>query len=155
MLKMKNCLLLSLLMFTLYGWAQKEEGGKKILQEPEVQEILLKTSLYEIIHSLKLNKVESERFSVLYSEYFYEMRKAEQKMRRSQGKITELEAEQIINDEFNQAKRMIAVREVYYGKFKNILSPVQILRMYEIERDISRKIIREAEDRNRSKVKNS
>jgi hypothetical protein len=146
---MKNCLLYILLMFSLNVLAQKEEGGRKILEEPGIQEILLKASLYEMINSLELNKADADRFSGLYSEYFYEMRKAEKKMPRAQGKLTNEEAEQIIRDEFDQAKRLISVREIYYEKFKKILSQVQILQMYEIERNISRKIIREAEDRRR------
>lgn len=146
---MKNCLLYILLMFSLNVLAQKEEGGRKILEEPGIQEILLKASLYEMTNSLELNKADADRFSGLYSEYFYEMRNAEKKMPRAQGKLTNVEAEQIIHDELDQAKRMINIRETYYEKFKKILSQVQILKMFEIERDISRKIIREAEERRR------
>ena len=146
---MKNCLLYILLMFSLNVLAQKEEGGRKILEEPGIQEILLKASLYEMTNSLELNKADADRFSGLYSEYFYEMRNAEKKMPRAQGKLTNVEAEQIIHDELDQAKRMINIRETDYEKFKKILSQVQILKMFEIERDISRKIIREAEERRR------
>ncbi len=147
MIKLKIFLLLILTAVSFPILAQRQEGGRKILEDTGIQEILLKASLYEMINALDLNKKESTRFTDLYTEYFYEMRKAEKKMPRAQGTLTNRDAEQIIQDDFDMAKRMIAVRETYYGKFKEILTSIQILQMYEIERDISRKIIREAEDR--------
>ncbi len=149
MIKLKIFLLLILTAVSFPILAQRQEGGRKILEDTGIQEILLKASLFEMINALDLSKKESTRFTDLYTEYFFEMRKAEKKMPRDKGALTNQIAEQIIRDDFDMAKRMITVRESYYEKFKEILNPIQILQMYEIERDISRKIIREAEDRRR------
>ncbi|GAB1474056.1 hypothetical protein MASR2M69_14970 [Bacteroidota bacterium] len=129
--------------------AQGPEGGKKVLQDVRVQEILLKAQLYEISTSLKLSSSDLLRFTELYTSYFNEMRKAEKKPKRTPGKLSDADAEMIIKEDFSQAKRILNVRENYYEQFKTILSQVQILKMYDIERDINRKIIQEVEQRKR------
>jgi len=127
--------------------AQGPEGGKKVLQDVRVQEILLKAQLYEISTSLELTSSDLIRFTELYTNYFNEMRKAEKKPKRGQGNLSESDAEMIIKEDFSQAKRIMAVRENFYEEFRKFLSQVQILKMYDIEREINRKIIQEVEQR--------
>jgi hypothetical protein len=119
-------------------------------RDRETQEILLKAQLYEITAKLRLSRSEEMRFTELYTQYFWALRKAEVKPRRPAGKPTEAEAERIIKEDFAQPRRMLAIREAYYEKFKAFLSQDQILQMFDTERDISRKIIRESESRRRT-----
>ncbi len=128
-------------------WSQGPEGGKKLLQDKRVQEILLKSQLYEISKTLDLPGPTLSKFNEIFTSYFYEMRDAEKKIRRPQGRLSDTESEQIILDDFAQAKRIMIVRESYYLQFKKILSSSQILQLYDLEREINKKIIKEAEER--------
>lgn len=119
-------------------------------RDREAQMILLNAQIYEITAKLRLSKSEEAKFIDLYKQYFWALRKAEIKPRRPQGKPTEADAERIIKEDFAQPKRMLAIREAYFELFRKFLSYDQILKMYDTERDISRKIIRESESRNRN-----
>lgn len=147
MTKLKYFLSFLLLLTGPLVWSQGPDGGKKLLQDKKVQEVLLKSQLYEISNILDLPGSTLSKFNEIFTAYFYDMRDAEKKTKRPQGKLSELESEQIILEDFAQAKRIMIVRENYYQQFKKILTPSQILQLYDLEREINKKIIKEAEAR--------
>lgn len=47
---------------------------------------------------------------------------------------TDAEVEQAIKNRFAQSRKMLDVREKYYNEFRKVLSPKQIMRVYQLEK---------------------
>ncbi len=108
---------------------------------------------------LRLDEKSIEPFTKLYTEYSQKMEalQPEQPQRRNdpqnskQGerpaKPSDAEVEAKILESFEMAERGTALKREYYDKFKTILNPHQILKMYNIERRLRERIVSESDKR--------
>ena len=53
------------------------------------------------------------------------------------------EAEKMIMAQISQTRKMVDLREKYYTRFKTVLSPQQIIKLYQTEAAIRRKVMNE------------
>lgn len=65
--------------------------------------------------------------------------------------LTDAEVEQQIKGRFAQSRRILDVREKYYNEFRKILSPKQIMKIYQTEQNNADKLKKEF-DRRKNKL---
>ncbi len=106
---------------------------------------------------LKLEENKVDPFKSLYKEYSQKMKELqpEPKKRPAKGgqptKPTNTEINAQILESFTQAEKTTALKKEYYFKFKKILTPEQILKMYNTERRIRDRIVSESSNRSDKK----
>ena len=95
-----------------------------------------------IVHELCLDEGKANKLRPLYMEYCQkvgEIFRPQQKP-KPKDQRTDAEVEQEIKADFTKAKKMVNLRETYYNKFRKILTPKQIEKIYDIERNEQRMI---------------
>jgi hypothetical protein len=61
--------------------------------------------------------------------------------------LTTSEANQLIADQLQNAKKLIEIREKYLGQFRTVLSPQQIIKFYQTEAEMRKKVMNELKKR--------
>lgn len=99
-----------------------------------------------IAQSLGLSDQRQSDFVEIYKHYNEEMG---QIARRDRGgkDLTDEQIEQRILQSFDHSEETTALKRKYYYKFKEVLSPKEILRMYNVEREFRRRINAEQQRR--------
>lgn len=62
---------------------------------------------------------------------------------------TDAEIDQMIQDNFAQSHKLLDIREKYYAKFHKILTPKQIMKIYQVEKNDVGKMKKEMMKRQR------
>ncbi|MFR9503031.1 MAG: hypothetical protein SNH73_01085 [Rikenellaceae bacterium] len=104
-----------------------------------------------IARQLDLEEEQEERFMEIYSEYSKEIAEARPKHMR-QGmvdSVTNEELEKQILESFDATDRSTALKREYYYRFKTVLSPSQIMKMYSIESQLRDRINSELQNRSK------
>jgi Spy/CpxP family protein refolding chaperone len=93
---------------------------------------------------LMLDDETNAKFVPVYSQYLKDLMSCRPK-RPEMGKRdgqqpqaeqkTDAEIEKMIQDRFEQSQKILDIRKSYYSKFRKILTPKQILKIYDSERD--------------------
>ena len=129
----------SVLLISLDG--QSQNGGRfQILRER-----LIQAKLREIKTRLNLDAATFDRFRPIYLKYNSEMSEIDfgklgRLMKVDSDSLTSEEADQMIVNQLDSAKKMIAIREKYYQEFKTVLTSQQIVRLYQTEAEIRKKV---------------
>jgi CRISPR/Cas system CSM-associated protein Csm2 small subunit len=64
-------------------------------------------------------------------------------MRSNYDSLTAEEAERMLLLKMQNGKKLLDIREKYYYKFKTVLTPHQIVKLYQTEAEIRRKVMLE------------
>lgn len=111
-----------------------------------------------LIRHLQLEESQKAKFSELYIEYQNELEnlrpKPENDNMDDRGVLSDQEIENRIIESFDVTERNIELKRKYYFKFKEILSLPQIYEMYNVERQINKRITDEFKRRNDVNRKN-
>lgn len=136
---MKACkrlrlLVVFLLMSATVALAQQpqRQGDKR----PDYSVVVEKR--YEfIVHELALDDTKAQQLKPIYMEYCHAFGKLFKRTKRMKPRDqrTDAEIEADIKDDFKRAKNMVSLREKYYAQFRTILTPRQIEKIYDIERE--------------------
>jgi hypothetical protein len=113
-----------------------------------VRERILQAKLREIRKSLALEKPAFDRFRPVYLEYEKELsgvnfRDQNLIMQVNADSLSAAEAENLVMAQFQNAKNLISLREKYYPRFRAVLTPQQIIKLYQTETAIRRKVMME------------
>ncbi|MFI3265102.1 MAG: hypothetical protein SNG38_09180 [Rikenellaceae bacterium] len=104
-----------------------------------------------IIKQLEIEESKQEAFTEIYTQYSAEMEKLRPKRQRREDdegeKPTDEQIEAQILESFEVAEQVPVIKRKYYQMFKRVLSPHQILRMYNIERQFTERINSELQNR--------
>ena len=119
---------------------------------PMLRERIAQAKLREIQSALKLDQSAFNQFRPVYMRYEKELlgidfRKMAKLLRVDADSLSVDEADQLIVNQIEGAKSLIAVREKYYREFRKILSPQQIIRLYQTEAEIRKKVMKELKRR--------
>lgn len=150
--------------FTLSAQHPKQQPAKKNYRALQCE---------QIVQTLMLDDATAARFTPVYKQYMTEMRAVRNHASpRKAGKSatgeaakpttkpavkpipTDNEVEQAIKSRFAQSRKMLDVREKYYTEFRKILSPKQILRIYQIEKKNTAQAQKELKKRHAKKHAN-
>lgn len=111
-----------------------------------------------------LDDATTAKFIPVYQNYLKELRecrmmnRAKQRVEGTGVKpepkplLTDAEVEQQIKGRFAQSRRILDVREKYYNEFRKILSPKQIMKIYQTEQNNADKLKKEFDRRKKQTV---
>ena len=119
---------------------------------PRIRERINHAKLEEIRRSLDLDQPTMNRFSPVYARYEAEItavnfRDMDRLMRVNPDSLSAEEAERLIQRQLLNARKLINIREKYYYQFKTVLTPQQIIRLYQTEAEIRKKVMHEVRRR--------
>jgi len=134
-----------LLMLTMLSLGAQSQNAKRL---PILRERILQAKLVEIRRSLNLDQATMQRLRPIYIEYEKEIsgvntNNQRRLMSANSDTLTPQEAERLVMVQLENAKRLIDIREKYYHKFKTVLTPQQIVRLYQTEAQIRQKVTQE------------
>lgn len=120
------------------GRVERRHFNKEQMQEMQCN---------QIIKGLALDDATAAKFTPVYKKYMEEMRETRNMnaCKKADNKVasdkktpkpapTDAEVEQSIKGRFAQSRKMLDIREKYYGEFRKFLSPKQIQKMYNMEK---------------------
>ena len=119
---------------------------------PLLHERLIQARLGEIKHRLQLDQATFDQFRSIYLKYNREIteidfRKMARLMKVEADSLSAEEADQLIVNQLEGAKKMIEIREKYYKEFRTILTPQQIIKLYQTEAELRKKVQEEVKRR--------
>lgn len=97
-----------------------------------------------VVNMLKLDDATAAKFTPIYREYINAkstLRRNGMKNRRPQkGKITDAEAAKIVKERLNASRKILDIREKYYNKMAKVITPTQLLKIYDMEQNFDNKM---------------
>lgn len=143
---MKNKLsMLFLVLILLFSINTKSQNPGRF---PLLRERILQAKLREIKLSLNTDPATFERFRPIYVKYEHEVsgidfQKLTRLMKVDADSLSAADADQLIVNQLESARRLIDIREKYYKAFKAVLTPQQIIKLYQTEAELRKKVIGE------------
>lgn len=119
---------------------------------PVLRERIAQAKLREIRLSLKLNQATFFQFRPIYLKYEREIARIDFKnqarlMKVDADSLSSEEADQLIAYQLKSAKKLILIREKYYNEFRTVLTPQQIIKLYQSEAELRKKVMAERKSR--------
>jgi hypothetical protein len=154
---MKKILFLTWIALTMIGsqittMAQAPATSNR--QRLNAEQIIQKRTA-QMVQTLMLDDETAARFTPVYTQYLKDKMacritkkqvKGQQKGMKSE--MTDAEAENVIKDRFAQSHKILDIQEKYYNQFRRILTPKQILRIYQNEKATREGLRKEMKRRN-------
>jgi hypothetical protein len=147
---MKNIVtILTLVFFLLIGLNLKAQNGRKY---PILQERVLQAKLHELKTRLNLDDKRFDQFRPIYMQYNREMLEIDyfvlgRLMKVNADSLSAEEANRLIQYQLESVKKLISIREKYYKEFLSVLSPQDIIKLYQTEAEMHRKVLGEIQRR--------
>jgi hypothetical protein len=101
-----------------------------------------------ITQELKLTPDEAKVFWPVYNEYDAKRHELKKSFKESGDfrkidfdKITEKEANQILDNQIIEAQKFLDLRKEYHAKFKSVLPSVKVLKLYDAEREFQKMLM--------------
>lgn len=126
-------------------------------------EQLMQKQANQMIRTLMLDDATAAKFAPVYENYLKELRDCRMMNRKprptgqeagnngakqkSSPVLTDAEVERQIEGRFAQSRKILDVREKYYKEFRKILSPKQIMKIYQTEKSNASKFRKEFDRR--------
>lgn len=146
---MKKLSILLMFILLMTGIPAKSQNGARF---PLLRERILQAKLREIKLKLNVDPGTFEKFRPIYRKYNQEISEIDifklgRMMKINSDSISAEQAEQMILNQMESAKKIISIREKYYKEFKTVLTPQQILKLYQTEAEIRNKVTEELKKR--------
>lgn len=143
------------MVFAALSIAAQSQNQKRF---PQLRERIFTAKMQEIKQSLNLDEATLNQLSPIYKQYEKEIegmkiRGQERLMIANSDSLTAEEAESLVLTQLQNAKKLLEIREEYYYKFKTVLSPQQIIKLYQTEAEIRRKVMQELRRRFGGRIK--
>ena len=135
-----------------YDWkSMKPEQRKEVIQKmkPEERMALLKEFREKmIVAELAIPESKQPEFTSLYSEYQDSQNAIKGKftLREDYEKMSDEDATNQLNHSFEVGQELLDNRKNYAQKFMKVISPQQVLRMYQTEGKMRNKILDKKQD---------
>ena len=147
---MKN--LLSTLLLLLSLLINLNAESQNLDQFPLLRQRIIQAKLREIRISLKLDQATFVQFRPIYLKYENEISgidllKMTRLMKVDTDSLSAEEADQLIVNQLESTKQLINIREKYYKEFKTVLKPQQIIKLYQTEAELRKKVMAELKRR--------
>lgn len=136
--------------------AQENRPERKKMTKEQMQEM----QVNHLIKAMTLDDATAAKFTPVYKQYMEDIRatrdlaprkrtadKAMADKQEPKPVLTDAEVEAAIKARFAQSRKMLDIREKYYNEFRKFLSPKQIQKMYNQEKNVGEKFRKEADRR--------
>jgi len=119
---------------------------------PLLQQRMTQAKLREIRISLKLDQARFEAFRPIYLRYEREVsginvRNLTRLTKIDADSLSTEEADQVIVNQLASARKLISIREKYYKEFRTVIAPQQIIKLYQTEAELRKKVLQEVRRR--------
>jgi hypothetical protein len=133
----------------LVGLTAESQNAERF---PLLRERMAQAKLREIRISLKLDQARFEAFRPIYLRYESEVAGINL---RNLTRLTKIDADSLSNEEADRvivtqlasARRLISIREKYYKEFRTVIAPQQIIKLYQTEAELRKKVLQEVKRR--------
>lgn len=147
---MKNRIVFLFLVFTLFSSVNSQ--SQNLANFPMLNKRIVEAKLRQIRISLKLDQATFDHFRPVYEKYESEVSEIDFKrlnklLKSDPENLSSEEADRLILHQIEIARRMLEVREKYYIEFKKVLTPQQIIRLYQAEAELRIKVMQELKTR--------
>lgn len=109
-----------------------------------------KAQFKEVVETLQLSSSKASELEPVYAQFMRELRPEKHHRFNPMEPMTEERIEEMTRAKLAMAKHIATVREKYYDIFRKILSPSQIEKMYQAEREIMRRVKQESKLRKKN-----
>ena len=104
------------------------------------REQLAELQARHIAGSMALDDATAKKFVDAYRDYQQEVWNSDASMRKKENQsLTDAEIEKNIKERFARSRKLIDIREKYYDVYRDFLSPKQIQRVYELEKQVMKR----------------
>lgn len=137
---MRNIIRLTviILMMTLGGISANAQNNQR---QRMSREQLAEAQANYIANQLALDDATTNKFVNTYCDFQKELWAIGPRMKQNRkGATTDAQAQQSINDRFERSQKILALREKYYKKYSTFLTQKQIQRVYELERQMMKRL---------------
>ena len=143
---------LSTLFFVLTLFISLNVQSQKPDRFSFIGERIAHAKLREIKLSLQLDQATFEQFRPIYLKYEREVsridfRNMSRLMKVDADSLSTEEADRLIENQLESAKRLIFIREKYYREFKTAITSQQIIKLYQTEAELRKKVMQELKRR--------
>jgi hypothetical protein len=119
---------------------------------PRLRERIVQAKLQEVRLQLKLDQTTFDQFRPIYLKYEQEIsgidfRNLARLMKVNADSLSAEDADQLIVNQLETSKKLIHIREKYYKEFRMALTPQQIIKLYQTEADLRKKVLQEIKKR--------
>lgn len=131
--------------------AQPRKTGEKISREQ-----LAEKQAKHISEKLCFSPEVSEKFIETYlkcQHEIWEMGPSPRKGRAKKGSMTDTQTDSIIQSRFDHSQKLLDLRKKYYAEYSKFLTPKQIDRVYEMERQMKQRLSDRKHSRKNSNTK--
>lgn len=144
---MKHIILILLVLFT--GFVAESQNPDRF---PKIRERIVQAKLREVRLELNLDQPTFERFRPVYLRYEREssgidFRDLARLMKVDADSLSSEEADRLIIGQLETSKKLIHIREKYYREFKTVITPQQIIKLYQTEAELRKKVLQEMKRR--------
>ncbi len=144
-------IIVALSIFTVNAQPQQQRQQRP---QPQQDGNFTEFQLQVLTKQLELDTPKQAQFKTLYTEYSQKIEALQPKpqARPAQGeertsRPTDSQVEEMILESFVMAEKSTELKREYYYKFKEILTPQQIFKMYNVERRMRERIVSESDRR--------
>jgi len=145
MRKLRSLMVVCLMMMATaaMAMAQQEPGEgqpkRNNKQRPNMEQ-LVKMQAQRIAQTLAFDDKTSQKFVDTFCKCRKEMAATRGgHHHKKNSEMTDAEADKVIKADFQQGRKLLEIREKYYKAYSKFLTPKQILRVYDIERQDMRR----------------
>ncbi len=118
------------------GSVSAQDSEKKRPSREQLAELQAR----HIAGTLALDDATAKKFVDAYRDYQQEVWNSCASMRKKENQsLTDAEIEKNIKERFARSRKLIDIREKYYGVYRDFLSPKQIQRVYELEKQVMKR----------------
>lgn len=133
-------------------------GGMALAQNATNKQRLTREQLAEaqaekIAQQLAFDEQTSERFITTYCNCQKEIWALGPRTRKPKGKMTDAETEQALKEKFATSQKILDIREKYYEEYSKFLTQLQIQRVYELEKQMMKRLANNGKKRATGKRK--
>jgi len=119
---------------------------------PRIRERMAQAKLREIRFQLNLDQLTFDRFRPVYLKYEHEIsgidfRNLARMMKVDADSLSAEEADVLIVSQLETSKKLIHIREKYYKEFRTVITPQQIIKLYQTEAELRKKVLQEIKRR--------
>ena len=137
---MKNIIRIAviILMMTLGGLSAVAQNNQR---QRLTREQFAEAQANYIANQLALDDATTNKFVNTYCDFQKELWAIGPRMKQSRkGATTDAQAQQSINERFERSQQILALHEKYYKKYSTFLTQKQIQRVYELERQMMKRL---------------
>ena len=135
---MKNMIRLLLLAvaLTVCSGAVPAQNSKQRLTREQLAEVQAK----HIAKEMAMDEATSQRFIETFCQFQREIWSLGPRPKKPHSQMTDEETEQVLKNRFAHSRKILDLRQKYYGIYSEFLTQKQIQRVYELERQMMERL---------------